>query len=191
MTSESLTLLKRLLVVIVITFGLMVLLTSLLTFAQTTPEREVEDKIPKHVPIKVKIRSEKEKAFKDLNNEKWLRDFELEITNTSDKPIYLLELWVIVPEVISENGTRVGFPLRYGRADFIQFETVATPDDIPIKPGEKYVYRIAENYLQGWEAHKGREYRQQPRKIQIQLVQLSFGDGTGFQRRDGKPSSRQ
>lgn len=54
MTSESLTLLKRLLVVIILSLGLMAWLTSLLTLsvAQTTPEREIEDKIPKHVPIK-------------------------------------------------------------------------------------------------------------------------------------------
>src|SRR5438552_12945368 len=36
-------------------------------------ERVLEDKIPKHVPIKIKIRTEKEKAFKDLKNANWHR----------------------------------------------------------------------------------------------------------------------
>src|SRR6184192_3807346 len=43
---------------------------------QTKAEREVEDKIPKHVPIKIKLKADKEKAFKDMDNENWQRDFE-------------------------------------------------------------------------------------------------------------------
>jgi hypothetical protein len=49
-------------------------------------ERTFDDKIPKRVPIKIKIRAEKEKAFKDLKNANWHRDFVLEVTNTSNKP---------------------------------------------------------------------------------------------------------
>src|SRR5437763_1750016 len=36
-------------------------------------ERELEDTTPKHVPIKLKIKAEKEKSFKDIGNEHWLR----------------------------------------------------------------------------------------------------------------------
>ena len=151
-----------------------------LSISQLIEEREIQDEIPKHVPIKVKIRSEKEKAFKDLKNEKWLRDLELEVTNTSDKPIYFLEFWVVLPEVISENGMNVGIPLRYGRSEFIDFKTLALPDDIPIQPGEKYIYKVPEKDQRGWEWHKARENRPDPTKIQIKFVQLSFGDGSGF-----------
>ena len=42
-------------------------------------ERELEDEIPKHLPIKIKV--------KHLNNEKWTRDLEVEVKNTSNKPI--------------------------------------------------------------------------------------------------------
>ena len=45
--------------------------------AQTGTERVVEFTIPKHVPIKVKLKREKEKAIKDLRNEKWYQDFQL------------------------------------------------------------------------------------------------------------------
>lgn len=91
------------------------LVTGILTpgSAQSKEEREVETKIPKHVPIKIKLKTEKERAFKDLKNANWQRDFELEVTNTSDKPIYFLELWVEYPEVITGNGHRLGVPLRY------------------------------------------------------------------------------
>jgi hypothetical protein len=115
------------------------LINGILTsgIAQSKEEREVEDKIPKHVPIKVKLKAEKEKAFKDLKNEKWHRDFELEVTNTSDKPIYFLELWLVLPEVITENGLVVGVPLRYGRMEFVDFDTVPLPSDIPIPAREQ------------------------------------------------------
>jgi len=33
-----------------------------------TPERTIEDKIPKHVPIKFKLKADKEKKIKDLSN---------------------------------------------------------------------------------------------------------------------------
>lgn len=51
-------------------------------------ERQVENTIPKHVPLDVKLTKAKEKNWKDLKNENWARDFEVEVTNTEDKPIY-------------------------------------------------------------------------------------------------------
>src|SRR5258707_228527 len=45
-------------------------LESLRKQSSQQEERALEDKTPKHVPIKIKIRAEKEKSFKDLNNEK-------------------------------------------------------------------------------------------------------------------------
>jgi hypothetical protein len=50
--------------------------------AASQDERVFEDKIPSHIPIKIKIKKEKEKSFKDLRNEKWLSEFEIEVTNT-------------------------------------------------------------------------------------------------------------
>jgi hypothetical protein len=154
---------------------------------QQKEERQVEDKIPKHVPLKIKLRAEKEAAFKDLKNDLWYQDFELEVTNTSDKPIYFLELWVILPEIISENGKRVGIPLRYGRADFIQFNTLPIATDIPIQPRETYTFTIPEKYQRGWRTHKVGENRPDPRKVQVTFTQLSFGDGTGFDGGDAMP----
>lgn len=91
--------------------------------AQSSSERIVEFTIPKHVPIKVKLKREKEKAIKDLRNEKWYQDFQIEVTNTSDKPIYFLDLWLILPELINPSGRPDGFVLKYGRMDFLDFDT--------------------------------------------------------------------
>src|SRR6266404_1800250 len=155
--------------------------------AQSKDQREVEDKIPKHVPIKVKIRAEKEKAFRDLKNEKWLSDLEIEVINTSSKPIYFLELWVVFPEAISENGHEVGVPLRYGRMEFIDFDTVPLPSDTPIPAGSTYTFTIPENFQRGWEFHKNREGRPAPTTVHIRFVQLSYGHGSGFTGTAPKP----
>jgi hypothetical protein len=150
-------------------------------------ERTFEDKIPKHVPIKIKLKSEKEKAFKDLTNSEWERDFELEVTNTSDKPIYYMELWLVLPETYSENNVQLAFPLRYGRVDFIHFNTRPIATDVPIQPGETYTFTIPETWQRGWRQYKLRSNVPEPRKTKIDLVHMSFGDGTGFRGTGGEP----
>src|SRR6185503_8515198 len=98
-------------------------------FKKTLPqenERRLEDLIPKHVPIKIKIKKEKEAGFRDLNNEKWAREFELEVTNTGTKPIYSLDLYVVT-DVKAAAGFRIVFPLSYGRAALGNLKTKAEP----------------------------------------------------------------
>jgi hypothetical protein len=143
-------------------------------------DREVETKIPKHVPIKIRLKPDKEKTFKNLDNSEWYREFELEVTNTGDKPIYYLDLWLVYSGVISDSGKRVGAVLRYGRIDFVDFNTRPLPSDVPILPGATISLKIPEADQRGWTAHKIREKRQDPKKVEISFTQLSFGDGTGF-----------
>jgi hypothetical protein len=148
--------------------------------AQSTGERELEDRIPKHLPIKVKIKKEKEKAFKDLKNEKWLRDFQLEITNTGDKPIYFISLSITMPELTMPDGNNVGLVVHYGRGQLIDIETKAGPDDIPIKPGETYVYSFPDIQVVSWDNFRQRDNAPDPKKLILRFQALSFGDGTGF-----------
>jgi hypothetical protein len=160
--------------------------TLIPSIAQST-ERELEDTVPKHLPIKVKIKKEKEKAFKDLKNEKWVRDLEIEVTNTGDKPIYCLSLNLILPEIKAPNGYNIIFPLFYGRSQLGDIETKAEPDDIPIKPGETYIFKIGEGNALGWEAFKRKENWPHPKKVILHFQILSFGDGTGFLGTSGTP----
>jgi hypothetical protein len=150
------------------------------TAAPASEERELIDEIPKHLPIKVKIKKEKEKAFKNVKNEKWMRDFQLEITNTGTKPIYFFSLTLTFPEVIGPGGLQMGFPIRYGRSELISIETKAGPDDIPIKPGETYVYSFSESRVLNWEQLRKEENRPDAMKLILNLNVLSFGDRTGF-----------
>src|SRR5690349_15771618 len=109
-------------------------------------ERQLEDLIPKHVPIKIKIKKDKEAGFKDLKNEKWAREFELEVTNTGTKPIYFL-YFIVWTDVKAAAGFRIDFPLYYGREQLGDITTKAEPSDVPINPGESVSLKIHPSVL--------------------------------------------
>jgi hypothetical protein len=156
------------------------------SIAQSTDERELEDKIPKHLPIKVKLKKEKEKAFKDMKNEKWVRALELEVTNTGDKPIYSLSFVLEMPEIKYSDGLPAMLTLHYG----MTHGTISTkpgPNDIPIKPGETYVLKVVLGEVLGWEDTRREENLPQPKKLILLLQHLWFADGTGFEGSDGFP----
>src|SRR5205807_979446 len=161
-------------------FGLLIVAVRQSSSAQSSRERQVDNEIPKHVPIKVKLKAEKEKKFKARGNPNWVREFELEVTNSSDKPIYFLELWLELPETMSENNNPLAFSVRYGRGAFLHPETMAIPTDVPIQSGETHNFTIDEKWMRGWEQSKARRHLPDPGKVRIVLVHLSFGDGTGF-----------
>jgi len=147
-------------------------------------ERQLEDSIPKHVPIKIKIKKEKEAGFRDLNNEKWAREFELEVTNTGTKPIYSLDLYVVT-DVKAAAGFRIVFPLSYGRAALGNLKTKAEPTDIPINPGESISLKIHPGQLDAWDYARRKENRPFPRHLKVEFQFLNFGDGTGYWGTDG------
>lgn len=153
---------------------------GLVQSAPQAAKRTFENKIPAHVPLKVKFKQEKEKKVLDPDNKNWFRDFEIEITNTSDKPIYFLSLDVQLPDVTTERGVMVAFPLRYGRVDFYDHNTKPLFDDIPIEPKATYVFTFAEDNKIGWEAWRTRTQKNDPLKLELTFHHLNFGDGTGF-----------
>jgi hypothetical protein len=142
--------------------------------------RQLEDTIPKHVPIKVKIKAEKEKAFKDLHNEKWLRDLEIEVTNTGTKPIYFLDLQLHLPDTKGPDGNIVGWVLLYGRTQLVSVNEPLKPTDVPINPGERYVFTIAARFVSAWEDMIREGLVVQPKRVQVLIQLINFGDGTGF-----------
>ncbi|HEX8636314.1 MAG TPA: hypothetical protein VF703_19490 [Pyrinomonadaceae bacterium] len=152
--------------------------------AQSTPkgERELEDKIPKHLPIKVKV--------KNLNNEKWTRDIEIEVTNTGDKPIYYLRLGLLFMDVKGESGNDLSFTFRYGRPELYVIENWANPEDTPIQPGETYVIKSPQGLVAGWEKFRTKYKKSHPKKLGIEFHSLNYGDGTGFETLGGLPVSQ-
>ena len=149
--------------------------------AQSSEVRAIENRVPKHIPIKLKMKKEKEKAVRDLSNEKWPRDFELEITNTGTKPIYFLQMSLIMPGVTAQDGTPISFSIYYGttrKSGRIDFQ--ASPEDVPLQPGETYVFRIPKFNVESWERAQQRENRPDAKRLVLDFQLLSFGDGTGF-----------
>jgi hypothetical protein len=155
---------------------------------QPAGEREIEDKIPKHLPIKVTIKNQ-EKG-KDLKNEHWMRDLEIEVQNTGTEPIYYLRLSLYFVDVKTESGDELNFPLRYGRPELVEISKRATPADVPIKPGETYNFISLKEWGRRWEGYRVNHNLSHPKKIGLQFEVLSFGDGTGFSGTGGDPIPR-
>jgi hypothetical protein len=153
---------------------------------ETGPEeREVVEKIPKHLPIKVKIR--KPEKLKDKKNEDWLGELEVEVTNTGTKPIYHLHISVSLPDVVAPSGHSIGFPLQYGRTALIALDESVRPDDLPLPPGGVVVLKVPENPVEAWKLLRARGESTNPKKIVFRFNALNFGDGTGFIGSTGKP----
>lgn len=167
------------LVILAVIFVVRVMLVPS-TAQSTQEERELEDKLPKHLPIKVKLKKEKEKAFKDMKNEKWARALELEVTNTGDKPIYYLIFILEMPEITS-GGFPIVFTLDYGSVRMRDFKNKPEPDDISIKPGETYVLKIIPGSVKAFEEYTVEENRPNPKKVILEFQIMNFGDGTGFE----------
>jgi hypothetical protein len=148
-------------------------------------EREVEYKIPKHLPIKVKVK--KPEKLKDAGNEEWLGELEVEVTNTGTKPIYYLHISVYLPDVVGSSGHSYGFGLKYGRDALFSLSEPVRPDDVPIHPGGVVVLKVHENLVEAWRRRQDRGERTNPKKIEFIHNNLNFGDGTGFLGGVGKP----
>lgn len=158
--------------------GFLAIASRLTSSSAAFQERIFENKIPAHIPIKIKVRKEKEESFKDLKNEKWLRQFELEVTNTGDRPIYFLYIMLGTNVKDREDGLELMYPLSYGRVELGSIVTKATSNDIPIKPRETITLKMGEVPL----FEKGVREKRWPQstKFTAEIQVLSFGDGTGY-----------
>lgn len=146
----------------------------------TSQERRYEVKSFRNMPIAVKEIRNLQKA------EDWLHDMEIVVKNISDKPIYYINLTILFPDIPppagSQENSKTGFTLAYGRPELGLIWNLAGPEDVAIKPGETYVFTIPEYYVTGFEyMKKDQNIRpEQTNNIKIRVNTISFGDGTGF-----------
>ncbi|HEV2705686.1 MAG TPA: hypothetical protein VGV59_07150, partial [Pyrinomonadaceae bacterium] len=150
-------------------------------------EREFKSTIPEHVPIRVKVRNEQ--ALKQMDNEKWARELEIEVKNTGSKPIYYLSMSILMPEMTDAYNRPLTFQVRYGRKELRHLDTQLQPDDVPIRAGESATLKISENQVKGFEVTRHKEKVSNPKKIEFWLIVMNLGDGTGFSGRDGSPEA--
>ncbi|HEX8282123.1 MAG TPA: hypothetical protein VF588_02160 [Pyrinomonadaceae bacterium] len=148
-------------------------------------EREVVDKIPKHLPIKVKVK--RPEKLKDAKNEDWLDDVEIEVTNTGTKPIYFLSIDLDMPDVLGENGLNYGFGYKYGRGALVAWEEPVLPDDVPLQPGETVTLSPHAKLIEGWKILRGKGRVTNPKRLDFVFQLINYGDGTGFMGRSGTP----
>jgi hypothetical protein len=141
-------------------------------------KRILESSVKQHVPIKIKIKKDKEESFKDLKNKQWVRDFELEITNTSDKPIYYISFDLVTD--VKTQGTPLIFSLQYGRLELADLSTRARSDDVPIKPKETYLFKLHQGQIPAWEQSVSEGRHADATKLLLALQEINFGDGTGY-----------
>jgi hypothetical protein len=141
-------------------------------------ERVLESLISKEVPITVKVKREKEDSFKDMKNKDWAREFELELTNTGNKPIFFVFMYLITD--VKLNGSAVQFQVLFGRPELGDIVSKASPDEPAIKPGETYVFKLSPSELRMWEDDIRLGNHPDATRIQVLPQELSFGDGTGF-----------
>ena len=145
-------------------------------------EREVVVALPVRVPLKAAVKNRELVA--DPKNGQWLRDLEVEVTNTGRKPVYFVSLLLHLP------GAKLGglppvFKLRFGSPALGSFTAIARPEDVPLAPGESAVIKVPESEAVKWERWRAKGVATEPEKLVLQLHQLNFGDGTGIGGKDG------
>lgn len=126
-------------------------------------------------------------AIRNLQNERWLRDLEVEVQNNSARPIYYLMIilgFPDIPKTSDMEGVERGIvtTLEYGRRELLDVHQRATAEDKPIRPGERYVLRLSEPYWKGLEDFLVEKDIPQSatKRITLRILSLSFGDGTGY-----------
>jgi hypothetical protein len=154
--------------------------------AQSEKERKFEDLTSERLPIKIKIRAEKEKAFRDLKNKNWARDLEIEVKNTGSKPIYYMVMNIIMRDVLVQ-GYPLVFQLRYGRPELVYLTTALQSDDVPILPGQSITLKVPEKKVKAYEKARDAEQRADPKRVEFDPQFINFGDGTGLVGPHGQP----
>lgn len=144
---------------------------------QQVDEEEREIKIVNKRPspaLEVKFRNQRKKS--------WLTDLEIEVINITSKPIYYIRLVISFPDVKIASGS-YGFGLEYGPAHLADHGELARDGDVPIKPGEKHVFRLPESrakslkrYMDGFQLDSSFTKR-----VELLIQFVNFGDGSAVE----------
>jgi len=174
------------LIVLVVFVALLAAIFGIMSGSAQTPEkkeREVEDRVPKHLPIKVKVKNEQ--SLKDLKNKKWARELEVEVKNTGDKPIYYVHVEIVMPEIVI-NGGELVLMMAYGRKELAYPDVPIKGDDIPILPGETVALKVPEGTLKAFEEFRDADkVYADPTKVKIVVNAVNLGDAY-YMGRDGQ-----
>lgn len=124
---------------------------------------------------------------RNLQNEHFLRDLEIEAQNNSSKPVYFLQLVLSFPDIPKTtelDGIERGYTifLIYGRLELFRLTEYPTSEDAPINPGARYTFRIPESSWRGLESHLARRGFSESiiKTVRVRVYWANYGDGTGI-----------
>lgn len=132
--------------------------------------------LPEFVPLKVELFN--------LDSKDVLRDFEVKITNTGDKPIYSLR-YALRSVDVKISGAPITYTFEYGRHALNSGaneseENKVRATDKPINPGESITFKLPERTV--YVSEKNVELGMNPKiKIyELDFIDLTYADRTGF-----------
>ncbi len=131
-----------------------------------------ENKVPKHLPIKVEILYGKRAEL--------LENAEIKITNTGKRSISFLKLIVSTadsPELSIKYRIN---SLYFGRRELITYGNVANSDDPSLKPGESLLFAVGKRFVDAYRRARRDTHQSIPERYELVFQALNFGDGTGF-----------
>lgn len=177
---------RRSIIVLVVFVFLLAAAFGIMSGAAQTPakeERQVEDHVAKHLPVKVKVKNEQ--SLKDLKNKKWARELEVEVKNTGDKPVYYVHVQIVMPEIVI-NGGELVMMMAYGRKELAFPDTLVEDGDIPILPGETVTLKIPDGQSKAFEVLRDEDkIYSDPKKVEIEVNAVNLGDAY-YMGRDGQ-----
>jgi archaellum component FlaF (FlaF/FlaG flagellin family) len=177
---------RRSLSALVVFISLLAAAFGIMSGAAQSPakeEREVKDRVAKHLPVKLKVKNEQ--SLKDLKNKKWARELEVEVKNTGDKPIYYVHVEIVMPEIVI-NGGELVLMMAYGRKELAYPDAPIKDSDIPILPGETVTLKVPEGTLKAFEEFRDEDkVYSDPKKVEIEVNAVNLGDAY-YMGRDGQ-----
>ncbi|HKX30423.1 MAG TPA: hypothetical protein VJ302_22215 [Blastocatellia bacterium] len=134
------------------------------------------------------------KGIRNLQSPNFPADFEVEVKNISQRPIYMIYIVAILPVSSARFGQPFGFSLSLGER-MLGVDGHAKPEDVPLNPGETACLKVEDasgsglrKYLENNLGPAGTE--EMLRKVSLYFQIISFGDGTGYQVGDPYPTRR-
>ncbi|HMQ03042.1 MAG TPA: hypothetical protein PKD26_03930 [Pyrinomonadaceae bacterium] len=139
---------------------------------QAQNKETLENKVPKHLPIKVEILYGKRAEL--------LENAEIKVTNTGKRPIFFLKFMVSTADS-PELSVKYGLGSFYfGRRELITFGNLANSDDPSLKPGESLLFTVSKKRVDAYRKARRDEHQIIPERYELIFQFLNFGDDTGF-----------
>ena len=143
------------------------------SFQDASEKRTFKTREFKDMPLVIR-------EVRNLQSDTWYEDLEIEIKNTSTKPIYFLFAYLQFPDDPAPGDGVSGITLEFGKRANIHASRIAGFEDPHADPGQTIILTIREQYRRGLQ-FKQKKTPENMKKFELHFGVISFGDGTGFE----------